>query len=153
MFYGSLISMTLDGLAFLSSAWNAAIPHLIYLKNEYLILKRQLQYCAFPVTPPCPHPLGGIASLCVFSCIARQIFVLFSTSMRLYSWESQILIMLNMINIHSFFVSIASSKCEVHSRFMINVYCPVPGFCALDCVLHPSNSITYYYSYDIRAIQ
>lgn len=104
---------------------------------------------------PTPTRWWNCFLVCVFVLyhVALQIFVLSSSSMRLYSWEARILIMLNMINIHSFFVSIAPSKCEVRSSFMINVYCPVMSFCALDCVLHPSNGITYYYIYDICARQ
>lgn len=40
-------------LAFVASAWNA-IPHLVYLENAYLLLKRQLQCHPSPVASPPP---------------------------------------------------------------------------------------------------
>lgn len=124
-----------------------------HLRGKCLLIPQE----AVPV--PCiscsflSHPLellGGIASSFVFSwCIALHYKYLFYLPPLWVCTHERILIMLNLINIHSFFVSMAPSKSEVHSSFMINVYCSVPSFCALDCVLHPSNGITYYYIYDI----
>lgn len=89
LFSGSVISMALDGLAFRCSAWNTAIPHLVYLEDAYLFLKRQLQYRAFPVAPsPTPRtPRWNCFLICVFLmyCITLLIFVLSSSSMRRYS--------------------------------------------------------------------